>query len=123
MGCEILKDLALSGFKNIEVVDMDTIDVSNLNRQFLFRQHDVGKSKADAAAAFIKQRVPKCNVIAHCAKIQDFDEEFYAKFKLIISGLDNIEARRWLNSLIVSMVKYDSDGEMDPESLIPIIGM
>ena len=121
LGCEILKDLALSGVMSMHVIDLDTIDVSNLNRQFLFRACDVGRGKAETAAEFIMKRVPGCTVIPHKGKIQDFDETFYRQFKLIVSGLDNIEARRWLNSTLVGMVQYDDDGEPDPESMIPLI--
>ncbi|GMM39005.1 NEDD8-activating protein [Saccharomycopsis crataegensis] len=116
LGCEILKNMALSGFKHIDVIDMDTIDISNLNRQFLFRTKDIGKSKAIVACEFIRKRVKDVNVTPHFAKIQTMGDDFFKQFDLIISGLDNIEARRWVNSLVISL--YDVN---DDDSLIPMI--
>lgn len=116
LGCEILKNLALSGFKDIHVIDMDTIDISNLNRQFLFRQSDVGKYKAEVAATFVEQRVEGVKITPHNCRIQEFDEDFYMKFQIIVCGLDSIEARRWINATLVAMVD-----EENQESLKPLV--
>ncbi|KAI9926434.1 hypothetical protein MW887_004199 [Aspergillus wentii] len=116
LGCEILKNLALSGFKDIHVIDMDTIDISNLNRQFLFRQSDIGKPKAEVAAAFVERRVKGVKITPCVGKIQDKDEDYYMQFKIIVCGLDSIEARRWINSTLIGMLDPE-----DPESLKPLI--
>ncbi|WEW58859.1 NEDD8 activating enzyme [Emydomyces testavorans] len=116
LGCEMLKNLALSGFKDIHVIDMDTIDISNLNRQFLFRQADVGKPKAEVAAAFVEKRVKGVKITPYVGKIQDKDEDYYMQFRMIVCGLDSIEARRWINATLVGMVDPEN-----PESLKPLI--
>ena len=46
IGCELVKSLSLSGFTKISIIDLDTIDISNLNRQFLFRREHVDQPKS-----------------------------------------------------------------------------
>ncbi|KAI2463616.1 hypothetical protein F4781DRAFT_115301 [Annulohypoxylon bovei var. microspora] len=116
LGCEILKNLALSGFKDIHVIDMDTIDISNLNRQFLFRKDDVGKFKAEVAAKFVENRVKGVKITPHNCRIQEFDDDFYMQFQIVVCGLDSIEARRWINATLVNMVDME-----DQDSLKPLI--
>jgi ubiquitin-activating enzyme E1 C len=144
LGCEILKDLAMSGFGDITVVDMDTIDISNLNRQFLFRKKDIGKPKSTIAAQFIMQRFPdvKINGILGMvgvapkkkssddesknggeqkATIQTFDDKWYTQFHCIIAGLDSDVARLALNDIVHRNVRFDTDGELDWETVVPMI--
>jgi ubiquitin-activating enzyme E1 C len=95
---------------------VDTIDVSNLNRQFLFRHSDVGKSKAEVAARFVEGRVKGVAITPHNCKIQDKDDDFYMQFGMVVCGLDSIEARRWINSQLIEM--FDPE---DQDSLKPLI--
>lgn len=53
------------------------------------------------------RRVPGVKITAYTQPIQSFDEEFYKEFMLIIAGLDNIEARRWINSMVHQLVEFD----------------
>ena len=121
LGCEILKNLALCGIKHIFVVDLDTIELSNLNRQFLFRQKDIGRFKAEVACEFIKRKYPDIEIKASCKKIQEFSDDFFRRFHIIIGGLDNIEARRYINTKVHDLVEFDEEGNPDPSTVIPFI--
>ena len=76
----------------------------------------MGKSKAECAAAFVEKRVKGVKITPFNSKIQDKDEDYYMQFKMIICGLDSIEARRWINATLVGMVDTEN-----PESLKPLI--
>jgi NEDD8-activating enzyme E1 len=111
----------MSGFGNVDVIDMDTIDVSNLNRQFLFRGEDVGKSKAETAARRTRERVPTCEVTAHHGRIEDKEDGWYRQFDIIALGLDSLEARAYINSVCCGFLEYDEDGNVDPTTIKPLV--
>ena len=69
IGCELLKTLALTGFKRLHVIDLDTIDVSNLNRQFLFRKHHVGQGKAAVAAEAVRRFRPDVQITSEMTNV------------------------------------------------------
>ncbi|XP_060932143.1 SUMO-activating enzyme subunit 2 [Limanda limanda] len=104
IGCELLKNLVLTGFKNIEVIDLDTIDVSNLNRQFLFQKKHVGKSKAQVAKESALQFCPSANIVAYHDSVMnaDYNTEFFRKFILVMNALDNRAARNHVNRMCLA---------------------
>lgn len=107
IGCELLKNMVLSGFKYIEVLDLDTIDISNLNRQFLFRRAHVDKSKSEVAAEVVGQWRPDVKIISHHGNVKEpqYGAEFISKFDCVVNALDNLEARRHVNRLCLAAGK------------------
>ncbi|KAL8108715.1 hypothetical protein AgCh_024980 [Apium graveolens] len=104
IGCELLKTLALSGFQDIHIIDMDTIEVSNLNRQFLFRQIHVGQSKAKVARDAVLRFRPQISITPYHANVKDpdFNVDFFKQFHVVLNGLDNLDARRHVNRLCLA---------------------
>ena len=105
IGTELIKNLVMGGFTGgIDVIDLDTIDISNLNRQFLFRKHHVGKSKAEIACQVARQFNPAASLRAYQGNVIDeqFGPSFVSQFAVIFSALDNVKARRHVNRLALA---------------------
>lgn len=104
IGCELLKNLVLLGFSEIDVVDLDTIDLSNLNRQFLFRHEHIKKSKALVAKETAQKFNPRVKIEAHHANIKEsqFNVEWFQGFKIVFNALDNMDARRHVNKMCLA---------------------
>eukprot|EP01132_Coremiostelium_polycephalum_P004882 gene4882-6090_t len=105
IGCELLKNLVLSGFKTIEIIDLDTIDLSNLNRQFLFRKSHIGMSKSKIARESVLKYNPYVSITAHHGDIKshDFSPNYFKQFDLVMNALDNLSARRHVNRVCLSV--------------------
>lgn len=109
IGCEMLKNWAMMGLGTgpngkLWVTDMDSIEKSNLNRQFLFRAGDVGNMKSDCAARAVQRMNPELN--GHIVTLKDrvsadtehvFNEEFWGNLDGVTNALDNVEARTYVD--------------------------
>ncbi|KAH8736420.1 hypothetical protein BGZ61DRAFT_502921 [Ilyonectria robusta] len=109
IGCEMLKNWAMIGLGTgpegkIWVTDMDSIERSNLNRQFLFRADDVGHMKSDCAAKAVQRMNPE--LVGHIETFKErvspetenvFNEDFWQNLDGVTNALDNVEARTYVD--------------------------
>ena len=118
-GCEFLKNFAMMGAssdKNSKfvVTDNDSIEISNLSRQFLFKKENVGKSKSEIAKISTKIMNPNFNVESMqnlvCPETENiFNEDFWENQSFIIFGVDSIEARKYIDAKVIMYEKCAID--------------
>ena len=114
LGNEILKNLVLLGFERIVIVDLDKIEESNLSRTILYRSSDVGTYKAEAAARSVLALAPNVKLKPLVANVvRDCGLGIFAWSDVIIAGLDNREARLWINRCAWKLNRPWIDGAIE----------
>jgi adenylyltransferase/sulfurtransferase len=114
LGNEILKNLALLGFERVVVVDLDRIELSNLSRTVLYRASDIGRPKVDAAAEAYRSLYDRARIQPLNANIvHGVGLGLFGWADLILAGLDNREARLWINRAAWKMNRPWIDGAIE----------
>jgi len=142
IGCELLKNYAMLGIGtgNAEVnerkqggkivlTDPDVIEVSNLNRQFLFREKHLRKPKSQTAAAAALQmnKELKGHVIARLDKVHEgtsniFTDKFFEELTVVTNALDNVQARRYIDLRCVNAkTPLLESGTLGPKGHVQVI--
>ncbi len=115
IGNEVCKDLALSGFRHITIVDMDHVVGSNLNRCLFFSADDVeiGAKKADVVARGICRIAPEAKPVPRVGRIEHVPASVFERQDIVLGCLDNIQARIHANSHSYALGKAYIDGAME----------
>ncbi|XP_074054073.1 ubiquitin-like modifier-activating enzyme 7 isoform X2 [Macrotis lagotis] len=111
IGCELLKIFAMLGLGaeqdgGITVTDMDTVELSNLSRQFLFRSQDLNKSKSEAAALAVRRMNPMLSVTPHTYEVGPdseciYGDDFFSKLDGVAAAVDSFHARDYVSKRCV----------------------
>ncbi|XP_066272091.1 ubiquitin-like modifier-activating enzyme 6 [Branchiostoma lanceolatum] len=133
IGCEMLKNYALMGIASaadgmITITDNDLIEKSNLNRQFLFRPHHIRQPKSTTAAASALEINSDLHIDPHQHKVcpdteeKVYNDTFFESQDLCVNALDNVEARRYMDSRCVSNQRaLLESGTMGPKGHVQTI--
>lgn len=114
IGNELIKNLTLLGIGRILIIDMDTIESTNLTRSVLFRAEDVGRYKAEVAAERSMEINPDVKAKAFVANIiDDIGLGVFRRMNAVLGGLDNREARLAINQSCYKVNKPWIDGAIE----------
>lgn len=106
LGSPALLYLAAAGVGTLGVIDFDVVDESNLQRQIIHGQSDVGRPKAESAAASVREINPLINVIVHNEALSnDNVMDIFSGYDLIVDGTDNFATRYMVNDAAVLLGK------------------
>ena len=106
LGSPALMYLAAAGVGTLGIVEFDVVDESNLQRQIIHGQSDIGKSKALSAAESIAEINPYTKVIVHETRLDNSNVmELFSQYDLIIDGTDNFATRYMVNDAAVLLGK------------------
>ncbi|GAB3157737.1 adenylyltransferase/sulfurtransferase MoeZ [Micromonospora sonneratiae] len=106
LGSPALLYLAAAGVGTLGIIDFDTVDESNLQRQVIHGQSDIGRPKAESAAASVREINPLVNVVIHNTILdRDNVREIFAQYDLIVDGTDNFATRYMVNDAAVLLGK------------------
>ena len=94
VGGTCLEALARTGFQHFLLVDFDKVDASNLNRQILYTQKDIGRNKVEAAKERILSINPEADIRIFDQKAQDFD--FNQKIDFIVDAIDDVNGKLFI---------------------------
>ena len=98
LGSPISIYLTLAGVGTLGIVDFDTVDITNLQRQILFRNDDIGRPKLDSAIDTLLAYNPDVNVIAHDQPLTSANAmEIVRDYDVVVNGADNFPARYLVN--------------------------
>ena len=106
LGSPALMYLAAAGVGTLGIVEFDTVDESNLQRQIIHGQSDIGKSKAISAKEKIAEINPNVNVVVHEVRLDtDNVMDIFSQYDLIVDGTDNFATRYLVNDACVLLKK------------------
>ncbi|MEM1945088.1 MAG: ThiF family adenylyltransferase [Nitrososphaerota archaeon] len=113
LGCEVSKNLALMGVGELLLIDSDYVELSNLSRQMLFTDSDIGRPKSITAKQRLEIMNPDVSITALQADVRRLPLSTFEDADILLACVDNWPSRRWLNSLAVELSMPLVDVSMD----------